>query len=43
VSKSDQLPTKRHRGELLDARLQLLDHQLVDDDGNPVGIVDDLS
>lgn len=31
-----------HRGRLLDARLHLLDRQLVDDDGDPVGIVDDL-
>lgn len=27
---------------ILDARLHLLDRQLVDDDGDPVGIVDDL-
>ena len=26
----------------LDARLHLLDRQLVDDDGDPIGIVDDL-
>ncbi|ABK74486.1 PRC-barrel domain-containing protein [Mycolicibacterium smegmatis] len=31
------------RGEtILDARLHLLDRQLIDDDGAPVGIVDDL-
>lgn len=29
-------------GQLLDARLHLLDRQLLDDDGEPVGIVDDL-
>ena len=29
-------------GRLLDARLHLLDRQLLDHDGNPVGIVDDL-
>lgn len=31
----------RPRGRLLDARLHLLDRQLLDDDGAPVGIVDD--
>jgi hypothetical protein len=36
------LPDKPHRGRLLDARLHLLDRQLLDDDDNPVGIVDDL-
>jgi hypothetical protein len=36
------LPTKRHRGKLLDARLHLLDRQLLDDHDDPVGIVDDL-
>jgi hypothetical protein len=36
------LPVKRHRGRLLDARLHLLDRQLLDDDDDPVGIVDDL-
>jgi hypothetical protein len=36
------LPVKRHRGELFDARLHLLDRQLLDDDGDPIGIVDDL-
>ena len=39
---ADELPVKRHRGRLLDARLHLLDRQLLDDDGDPVGIVDDL-
>jgi hypothetical protein len=38
----DELPVKRHRGELFDARLHLLDRQLLDDDGDPIGIVDDL-
>src|SRR3954468_4616595 len=36
------LPAKRPRGRLLDARLHLLDRQLLDDDDDPVGIVDDL-
>jgi hypothetical protein len=36
------LPNKPHRGRLLDARLHLLDRQLVDDRDDPVGIVDDL-
>ena len=36
------LPHKRHRGRLLDARLHLLDRQLLDDNNDPVGIVDDL-
>jgi len=31
-----------HRGRLLDARLHLLDRQLLASDGEPVGIVDDL-
>lgn len=35
-------PVKRHRGSALDARLHLLDRQLVDDDDDPIGIVDDL-
>jgi hypothetical protein len=39
---TDELPVKRHRGALVDARLHLLDRQLLDDDGDPVGIVDDL-
>jgi hypothetical protein len=29
-------------GQLLDARLHLLDHEIVDSTGRPVGIVDDL-
>jgi hypothetical protein len=36
------LPDKQHRGRLLDARLHLLDRQLLDDNGDPAGIVDDL-
>jgi hypothetical protein len=36
------LPDKPHRGRLLDARLHLLDRQLLDDSDDPVGIVDDL-
>jgi len=36
------LPVIPHRGQLLDARLHLLDRQLIDDDGDPAGIVDDL-
>jgi hypothetical protein len=36
------LPNKPHRGRLLDARLHLLDRQLLDDNDDPVGIVDDL-
>ena len=32
----------RQRGRLLDARLHLLDRQMLDDRGVPVGIVDDL-
>jgi hypothetical protein len=36
------LPVKRHRGHLLDARLHLLDRQLLDDEDDPAGIVDDL-
>ncbi len=40
---SDELPVKRHRGSrLVDARLHLLDRQLLDANGDPVGIVDDL-
>lgn len=39
---SDDLPVKRHQGTLVDARLHLLDRQLLDAHGNPVGIVDDL-
>lgn len=37
-----QLPANRWAGRLLDARLYLLDHQIVNDDGEPVGTVDDL-
>jgi len=37
-----KLPVKRHRGELLDARLHLLDRQLLDDDATPVCIVADI-
>jgi hypothetical protein len=39
---TDQLPAKGHRGRLVDARLHLLDRQLLNDDDDPVGIVDDL-
>ena len=39
---SDKLPVKRHQGRLVDARLHLLDRQLLDAQGDPVGIVDDL-
>jgi hypothetical protein len=35
-------PDKPHRGRLLDARLHLLDRQLLDGNDDPVGIVDDL-
>jgi hypothetical protein len=35
-------PTPRRRARLLDARLHLLDRQLLDDDGALVGIVDDV-
>ncbi|GFG51755.1 hypothetical protein CQY20_10820 [Mycolicibacterium agri] len=37
-----ELPIKRYRGHLVDARLHLLDRQLLDHRGDPVGIVDDL-
>jgi hypothetical protein len=37
-----ELPALPHHGRLLDARLHLLDRQLLDHDGDPVGIVDDL-
>lgn len=30
-------------GQLVDARLSLLDRQVVDADGRPVGVVDDLA
>ena len=36
------LPVIPHRGRLLDARLHLLDRQLLNSEGDPVGIVDDL-
>lgn len=40
---ADELPVLRHRGSRpVDARLHLLDRQLLDGDGSPVGIVDDL-
>jgi hypothetical protein len=39
---ANELPVKPHRGQLVDARLHLLDRQLLDDDDDPVGIVDDL-
>jgi hypothetical protein len=42
MSRRDDLPVKPHRGYLLDARLHLLDRQLLDADKDPVGIVDDL-
>jgi hypothetical protein len=39
---TDELPAKRHRGRLVDARLHLLDRQLLNEHDDPVGIVDDL-
>jgi hypothetical protein len=42
MTSGDELPAIRHRGELCDARLHLLDRQLLDDQDAPVGIVDDL-
>jgi hypothetical protein len=39
---SNDLPVKRHRGRVVDARLHLLDRQLLDAQGDPAGIVDDL-
>jgi sporulation protein YlmC with PRC-barrel domain len=40
---ADQLPdAPKPTGHLLDARLHLLDRQVLDADGEPVGIVDDL-
>jgi hypothetical protein len=39
---TDKLPAKRHRGRLVDARLHLLDRQLLNEHDDPVGIVDDL-
>jgi hypothetical protein len=38
----DGLEQKLWNGFVLDARLQLLDRQLHDHDGNPIGVVDDL-
>ncbi|HEV7420236.1 MAG TPA: hypothetical protein VGO30_10350 [Mycobacterium sp.] len=35
-------PEKPHRGRLLDARLHLLDRQLVNPAGDPIGTLDDL-
>ena len=37
-----ELPVIHHRGQLVDARLHLLDRQLLDDEDSPAGIVDDL-
>jgi sporulation protein YlmC with PRC-barrel domain len=42
MKRRNDLPAKRPRGHLLDARLHLLDRQLLNDDGDPTGIVDDL-
>jgi hypothetical protein len=40
---AEELPVKGHRGSrLVDARLHLLDRQLLDEHDDPVGIVDDL-
>jgi hypothetical protein len=39
---TDELPAKRHRGRLVDARLHLLDRQMLNEHDDPVGIVDDL-
>jgi hypothetical protein len=36
------LPEKTYRGRVLDARLHLLDRQILDPEGDPVGTVDDL-
>jgi hypothetical protein len=36
------LPTMPHHGRLLDARLHVLDRQLLDHEDAPIGIVDDL-
>jgi hypothetical protein len=41
-SDNDFPDAPKARGRLLDARLHLLDRQLLDDSGEPVGIVDDL-
>lgn len=40
---SHDLPDLPHRGRLLDARLHLLDRQMVDASGDPAGTVDDLA
>lgn len=42
TAKQNDLPELPHRGHLLDARLHLLDRQLLNSDGDPVGTVDDL-
>jgi sporulation protein YlmC with PRC-barrel domain len=42
MSKKKQLPVKPYRGRLLDARLHLLDRQMDNSEGHPVGTVDDL-
>jgi hypothetical protein len=42
MTSRDELPVIPHRGELCDARLHLLDRQLLGDDDDPIGIVDDL-
>jgi hypothetical protein len=42
VNPRDDGPALRPRGHLLDARLHLLDRQLLNHDDDPVGIVDDL-
>ena len=42
MSPRDDRPELRHRGRVLDARLHLLDRQLLDHRDAPVGIVDDL-
>ena len=41
-SDDDFADAPKTTGRLLDARLHLLDRQLLDDSGEPVGIVDDL-
>jgi hypothetical protein len=42
MTASDELPAKAHHGKLCDARLHLLDRQLLDENDDPIGIVDDL-
>jgi sporulation protein YlmC with PRC-barrel domain len=42
MSTPSKLPDLAHRGRALDARLHLLDRQILDSDDNPVGTVDDL-